>query len=52
MNLPEEIQNVRYRNGTLIEARLHWARSYLRKVGAIDSNKSEVSGALLLPDAS
>ena len=42
MNLPEEIQNVPYRNGTLIEDRLHWARSYLRKVGAIDSSERGV----------
>jgi restriction system protein len=42
MNLPEEIQNVPYRNGTLVEDRLHWARSYLRKVGAIDSSERGV----------
>lgn len=40
--LPEEIQSIPYRNGTLLDDRLHWARTYLRKVGAIESSERGV----------
>ena len=42
MELPEKIQNMPYRNGTLLDDRLHWARTFLRKVGAIDSSERGV----------
>jgi restriction system protein len=44
MNLSEEIQSLPHGDGprTEIEYRLLWARSYLRKVGAIDTSKRSV----------
>jgi len=44
MNLPDETQNVPHGNGprTEVEYRLLWARTYLRKVGAIDSSQRGV----------
>ena len=44
MNLSEEIQSLPHGEGprTEIEYRLLWARSYLRKVGAMDTSKRSV----------
>jgi restriction system protein len=44
MGIPEEIQNVPHGDGprTEVEYRLFWARSYLRKVGAIESSERGV----------
>src|SRR5713226_6724916 len=44
MGLPEEIQNAPHGDGprTEVEYRLLWARTYLRKVGAIDSSERGV----------
>jgi restriction system protein len=39
VGIPEAIQKIPYRHGTLLEDRLHWARTYLRKVGAIESSE-------------
>jgi len=44
MGLPEEIQNVPHGTGTRteVEYRLFWARTYLKKVGAIESSERGV----------
>ena len=41
MNLPDEVQNLPHGNGprTEVEYRLLWARTYLKKVGAIESSE-------------
>jgi restriction system protein len=44
MNLPDEVQSLAHGDGprTEVEYRLLWARTYLRKVGAIDSSERGV----------
>ena len=44
MAIPEEIQNLPHRDGTRTEVdyRLNWARTYLRKVGAIQNSERGV----------